>query len=840
MGERVVIWHRLVLASRDEDDAELAAAWARSVAARVAAGGGELLGQISSNVVASFDPSEASDALEVALELLDEADDNDNAVAIGAALGAVRGGVGRAVELAQLLCVRARAGDLVVDPALREHLDEYLFERSVGSGVAGLRGVCVDRKHPRRLDAAAGIASLGPPGLAPPTAAFVDDLRALAAAANPPAIVLRGPVGAGATELVREAAGSAPMLTIGASAGGVAPLASLRYALLFACGSAEAVVAHAGAKGEVLDALCRGSFPPRAQLVAALVPFFKSFSEQRRLWLFVTPLSFVDAPTLDAILGARDAGADVVIAARYPLDARLPAGVDEGPGAIELVLPVLRPSDARVVAEGLLGAETANDVIRRVAVMGGDSSLGVTEAARALLASGDVVRAEGGFAWRATPRAGVTASPLEHLVAERFAGLDDPSRRVLETICVAPEGGTLELIQHATARDGLSDAARDRAYARLAREGWLDLRHERPGSEQRPHPSSSFARRLVVQMMPPGRRSELHRYIAESLAQRPEASGEAGRGELGFYLTEGGQEAQGATYLLGAGQAALAAGYRRGASRIAAWLARHEAASRVRVQADALSRAAATIAPPALDEEPGPPSTEIALDQLGGPGDTNDVLRTTSTDSSAVVLPPPPPLPSGAGLDALREGPTAETDLAAIDGEPPDAPVASSLGELPPALAPRSQPGDLSGLLNIPALTAEAEDAVKRGDAEALGRIAERATAAGSDLGAVTRFRAIADLVRGDVDAARRTMERGRSLGAPRPGTAVRDAVVETLVLTAGGEIRSAVRAALRGIALARREGDAKGEDAALRALAGCYRAVGREEDATRIDVATA
>src|SRR5262249_55008430 len=157
-------------------------------------------------------------------------------------------------------------------------------------------------------------------------------------------------------------------------------------------------------------------------------------------------------------------------------------------------------------------------------------------------ASGDLVRDGDAFRWRGAPRGGASAIALEEVIAERLETLDDESRRFLECICVAPEGAARELIEDVAGLDGLTERARARSEARLAREAWLTPEGQWPvistvataasgsgtrtgattGSDggsgavqaagdraARPHPSSSSLRRVLVRAMPPARLGEL-------------------------------------------------------------------------------------------------------------------------------------------------------------------------------------------------------------------------------------------------------------------------------------------------------------------------------------------
>nr|MDQ3036811.1 hypothetical protein [Myxococcota bacterium] len=206
--EKLILWHRLAARAReDASEPGVILGWARTVRVRLSAAGGDILAQISGTVVAAFDATDATDVLEVALDLLDSAEQEGIGIATGIALGMVEGGAGRAVEIAELLATRAQPGEIVLDPAARERVEGlFLFGRQVSTGVGGPRGSSLDREHPRRDALAEGIARLGATPIAPITAELVPQLAAMMRWDQPPAIVLRGPAGAGAVELVAEAA----------------------------------------------------------------------------------------------------------------------------------------------------------------------------------------------------------------------------------------------------------------------------------------------------------------------------------------------------------------------------------------------------------------------------------------------------------------------------------------------------------------------------------------------------------------------------------------------------------------------------------------------------------
>lgn len=847
--EKLILWHRL--AARGRDDASepgVILGWSRTVRARVVAAGGEILAQISGTVVGAFDPDEASDVLELALGLQEEAEREGVAVVLGIARGDVQDGAGRAVEIAELLATRAQPGELVLDPGARDLVEGlFLFSRQVSTGVGGPRGSAIDREHPRRDELGDAIARLAAPAIAPVTAELADAVAALARGAIAPAIVLRGPVGAGAIELVAESsrrAGARVVIGVGAAPGGVVPLASLRYALSRGLGSDDAIVAACGddpegrAAGRTLRAVLRGALPPRDAVVGSLAILLErvgdvtadAAGESRapaRAWAFLSPLALVDAATVEVLDRAREA-ASLVLVARYPIDARLPGGIGEP--LHEVVLPPLHTSDARAVAESVLGAATDPELARRVAVLGGETPLGVLEVARALIATGDLVPVGEGFAWRAAPRGGASAIPLEEVVTERLELLDDGARRVLEAVCVAPEGASRDLVEAIALRDGIVERARARALERLGREAWLaaprawpataalDPASEPPSAPAslRPHPSSNFVRRLVIAAMPPSRVGELHRFTAEALLERgaDDAALPSLRAELAHFEIEGGLEARGAERLADVARTAIEQGYRRAAARLANVLARLGSS-----EAASLSRAAATVPPPAPDDDgEAPPSTEIALD-----------LLETSTGADA----PRAPVASG---DAPT-GHAAAGDDAAAHAEVGDHASAHEAGEpdtIPPPAAEAAPPsGD-----DRESFVAAAEEAVRTRDLEALDRLLERAVASGSDMAAVARVRAMAELLRGDVGGARRSLAKARSFRRDAGARDPREALAEAAVSLGGGDPAGAVRLSLRALGLARAAADRRGEIAALRTLAACYRALGRDVDATDLDAA--
>jgi hypothetical protein len=130
----------------------------------------------------------------------------------------------------------------------------------------------------------------------------------------------------------------------------------------------------------------------------------------------------------------------------------------------------------------------------------------------------------------------------------------------------------------------------------------------------------------------------------------------------------------------------------------------------------------------------------------------------------------------------------------------------------------------------------EAMRAIRDRDVAALDESMRRAIAEGSDLGAVGRLRAVAELARGDLEAARRTLREARANGRDDRAAQARYHLAEALLELHGGDPMLGVRAGLAALSASRRDGDGRGEAAALHTLAECYRALGRDEQASRIE----
>lgn len=797
-GDKIVVWQRAVPRTRDGSGA--LAAWSKQVAARFAASGGAVLAHVSGTVVACFPPSDVGDAVEVALDVLDEAEDADVTVSFGVAFGALAydAGIatGAAIESAESLSVRAREGEVVLDPAARDRARGlFLFSRTVGAGAQANRAASIDRTHPRRDTATAAIARLGGIPITPATEALLPTLTS-ALGSNPPALaLLRGPVGAGAVELVRAArAALAPaiLVELGGATSGIAPLGSLRAALTRDPG-AQMLVSHLlDPERAPLDRVLAGELVAHEPVRTALALAVERAGGA--VWFLFSPLVAMDGATLSLVAALKRDDRAVACIARVGIETPLPPELDEMTDRVELTLPPLRTSDARVVAQAVLGEATPVDVARRVAVLGGDSPASVLEAARAMIGAGDLVMdtesAERRFVWRGAPRSGVQAIALDALLAERLDQLDDESRRLLELVTLMPEWGPRSMLDALAAADGLRARMVPRSLDRLIREGWLS-----PGEV--PRPASSFLRRFVSSACPPARTAEVHRFVA---GQLPASSRVAQDCERALHLVLGGREAEGVAGLLAAADALVAAGYGSSAAQLALVVLATDApfADRERAQTILLA---------------------FPRRHLGVQGDVG-----TDAPSVEIALP----------LDMIDRNPRSATIPPPRRSEPPTQVVpldAHEEIEDELEVAPANEPAE--AVDEETELHLELRDAIRRRDFDALDRLAERAIAVGSDMHAVARIRAIASALRGDLAGAQQRLDRMNTSETLRDRRAL---LAEAMVALRGGRHGPAIRLGLRALADARRAADERGEAVALFTLAACFRAAGRPNDAALLE----
>jgi hypothetical protein len=129
--------------------------------------------------------------------------------------------------------------------------------------------------------------------------------------------------------------------------------------------------------------------------------------------------------------------------------------------------------------------------------------------------------------------------------------------------------------------------------------------------------------------------------------------------------------------------------------------------------------------------------------------------------------------------------------------------------------------------------------AIVRGEHDAAEGFIDTAVAAGWGRAGAQRLWSVAQLRKGSLPDAVRTLKQAHVESA-NPGTRSREAITAGLILLEAGECVDAVRSLLEALASARRAHETLGERAALELLSACFRLLDREADAERIANAAA
>ena len=605
--DRLVVWHRIHPTTRDDGDTSAAVdAWAGEVRQRLSSVNAEVVARVGGTIVATADLTDIYDVLEITLALARDARERAHlpAMSLGVACGAfIAGDPGGVADRAQFLSNRARAGEIVLDLTSHDLVaDVFLFRRRVGSIGKGTRGWSIDGSMPLRSECRRAIAHLAPPPVPPITR---EALAPLEKAVQGPrqsrrALLLRGPSGSGVDSLLDElgAAGDHWCLRISGVPGALEPLGSLRLALLRDRDHAGGSLLECGDAADVgiLEQVAAGEPVSVDAVTRALEHLFTAAPCDLRPWVVLDPLPTVDPTSLEVLLEATERAPAVVIA-RAAVDAQVPAAAKDVRWE-EIVLPALRLEDAKEVARRVLGAAD-DDVVRHVAVTGGDSVLGVVEAARTLVAAGDLIRDGERFEWRVGARPGkLRPVPVEDLVRERLRGLEEEPLRMLEAASICPPGTPRVLIAAVAGQDGLDAESREDAVQTLQREAFV------VGPQLQP--TSEHLRRLVFRTMPPARLAELERFLADAMRRSKLGEGLA-LATVGYFLADGGDVEAGVRALLQAAHAALGQGHGQAVRRLAATALQFGAQGDLRDLAIALARNAAALVSERSASRPPPP-----------------------------------------------------------------------------------------------------------------------------------------------------------------------------------------------------------------------------------------
>jgi hypothetical protein len=633
--ERFVLWHRILPPAFEEEETTAAAGqWARYVTNEVQNSGGEVISSLAGTVVANFTLHELKSAINLALRLLAEAESQPVPagglpIAFGIATGDIQraeneaGQVtssGSAIDRAQLLANQARAGEVVLDVESREAASRtYLFGRTVSTSSFALRGEAIDRNRPLLEQCRRSVGLLEAAPVPASIRHALEPLKKAAAGSETQAFYLQGPLGVGARSAVfamRDELCPPAFLEIGAVPGGLEPLGALRLALLKAWRTLEPtrklLKRSEPGVADALKAIACATPPRREATIHALKVTLGTLQSAQGLpWIYIDRISAVDPATLD-VLGAAlsDEGTAALLCIRTT-ESSVPAALRPLARSTRVELPSLDPNEALLVGSAILGAEPDIEIAKELVITGGATVLGIVEAARTMIATGDIVHDGHRFAWREEAIERRQHLGPRALLEERFATLDTSSMRVLEVSCSALPASSLQVIDAAVALDGIPEDTRRRAFEALVNDGLLDAQGK---------PQSELLRRAVVQRMPPARRTEVYRFVAQALHSAEPLVGPSMAATVGAYLCEGGDLERGAHAILEAGSLAADNGYNSAAVRLAAAAVQYQPDRDTRSVASEISTSVhLPVAPPDDEDEerptnPVPPPDKPTLD----------------------------------------------------------------------------------------------------------------------------------------------------------------------------------------------------------------------------------
>jgi hypothetical protein len=625
-SEMLVLWQRALATNAGEAEA---LAWRKQVDTRIQVAGGEVIARAGSSVCAAFDPLELEDAIDLALGLARDAQAQGARIEVASAIalgelvpaGEPEAPAGSVIDRAQLLAHAAEAFEIVLDEAAHARAqDIHLFGRALRAGTLGAHAI--DRDHPLKRDARAALAAVLPARLPPGARAAFERLRALSSLPGPRRIGLRVLQPHVALfwldELAREMQPGL-VLRLGPQAAGLQPLGGMQLALRRA-GQALEPLLDAPLRA-VITRIIAGATVARGDAVLALRELLeRAAASGERTFIVLDRLRDIDRPSLAVVAEAlQQACGDPMLFLIADEHEGIPSALLRAGEHDDIALEPLALDDRTHVAENSLGLPPGSDLARRVARLGGDTTLGVWAAARTLVGSGDLVRGAVGFAWRTKARHASLALPIEALLMESATGLEPAARRVLEALCVAAPSASLAIIREVAALDGLTAELADQGIAQLVREGWIDTRGELG-------PLEAAVCNAMRNGMPPARAAELHRFVADVLqaqpafAERPSFASAL----LAHHASEGGRDQAAAAALLDAAQAATASGFERMAVRLAANALKLDASAEIKQRARSVARSIDTgpmssSLPPRAPTEPPEPVPSAAPIESGDP-----------------------------------------------------------------------------------------------------------------------------------------------------------------------------------------------------------------------------
>ncbi|MDH3202402.1 MAG: hypothetical protein OEM15_16045 [Myxococcales bacterium] len=616
--ERFVLWHRILPPAFEEEETTAAAGqWARYVTNEVQKAGGEMISSLAGTVVSSFALHELRSAINLALRLLAEADGQPVPagglpIAFGIATGDVQRAqddagrltnTGSAIDRAQLLANQARAGEVVLDIESREAASRtYLFGRSVSTTSFTLRGEAIDRTRPLVEECRQAVSLLNPAPVPASVRHAFEPLKKAAAGSRTCALYLDGELGVGARAAIlafREELQPPAFLEIGAVPGGLEPLGGLRLALLKSWRALEptrrGLKASKPGVADALKAIACATPPTRDAAVHAMKVTLQALKTDKGLpWIYIDRVLAADPATLSVLGAALEDDTVAALLCVRTIESKIPASLKMVRPALHIPLSSLEPNEALLIAGAMLGPETDSDIAKQAVIMGGTTVLGLTEAVRTMVATGDIVHDGSGFRWREDAQEQRQYLGPRALLEERFATLDTSSMRYLEIACAALPASSQQVVDAAVALDGVPKATRGRALDALINDGLLNGRAK---------PDSELLRRAVVQRMPPARRTEVYRFVAQALHESEPLVGPSMAATVGAYLCEGGDLERGAHAILEAGSLAADQGYTGTAVRLAAAAVQYQPDKETRSAASEISRSVRLPSRPPEEQE---------------------------------------------------------------------------------------------------------------------------------------------------------------------------------------------------------------------------------------------
>jgi hypothetical protein len=424
----------------------------------------------------------------------------DGGAGVGLALGP---GLARSVALARV----ARAGEVLVDPLLGAVTTGELLTRGSRLGTSGrqrVRGLLLDLQHPWRR----GVA-VSPSRLVQPEIVGRPTLRM---GIDPGHVgVLVAGRGLGGTRYLHDFALALPATLRVAPPPLGEPLGALRRAIVRAhLAGYEASLA--GEHASSLESLLAGEGLD-GEASSALVAAWLGRAPER--YVLVDDAGQVDADTLESVAGACH-NYGLRILARVDEQGDLPPAFADLPRAFEIKLAALPSEDTARLAE-------AFTAVTRIARRGGQTPLGIVEALREGLESGDL-------AWRhdsVAPRSRHTAQGDTHSAAHwmfrRLRFFDSAVRAALDALCVlggeAPRDELAELLRRLDVEVQL-----DAAVGALEQGCWVQV----VGGELVALTSATLCS-LLERVMAPDRHASWHQAAAQlfSESERPLDAGPA-------------------------------------------------------------------------------------------------------------------------------------------------------------------------------------------------------------------------------------------------------------------------------------------------------------------------